>query len=223
MPFDYRFYSASFSDIRDVIAHMQQLSQALAHTELHNLRAFNTTYLIITQAVAQKFGQHFFANDRNMEKLDLIFAQYYFDALFAYTQGNTCAPAWRLLFDSCKRNNLHQWQYMGLGVNAHVNHDLPFTLRNADLGPSYLSDFNKINGILFQQIPSVVHSFKEKNPQLEFIKNKTASIYRYGLIIIIRSWRANAWQNYLKLIEPSDQTDKITANAVQIAHHFGAR
>lgn len=220
--FTYRFYTQQFSNITEVIAHMQQLNKTLVDTNLHNLLAFNNTYLIITQAVFQEFGTQFFQDNQRMEKLDIIFAKYYFDALHDYVQGAECAPAWKMLFDACKRNNLYQWQYMALGVNAHVNNDLPFTLYDANFGPDYQTDFNRINRILFQQIQNVVRSLNEKNHVLNILENNLVYLYRYGLSTIISKWRTSAWQNYQTLLQQPDHKTLISRNAARVATYFGA-
>lgn len=163
MPFTYSFYTTQFTTIQEVIAHMQQLNQSLQHSNLHNLRVFNTTYLLITQAVYTKFGQQYFDDDKRMAQFDILFAQYYFDALYNFANNQPCAPAWQLLFTQCQKNKLMQWQYLALGVNAHVNNDLPLTLHDFQPEHTYLHDFQKINQLIYQCIPEVVHSFQEQN------------------------------------------------------------
>ncbi|GIW59345.1 MAG: hypothetical protein KatS3mg087_0411 [Patescibacteria group bacterium] len=113
MPFTYSFYTTAFATIHDVIHHMQQLDQALESTELQNLRAFNTTYLIITQSVSAQFDKHYFDSDHRMQVFDILFAKYYFDALYNFVHHQPCAPAWELLFSHCQKKQAYAMAISG--------------------------------------------------------------------------------------------------------------
>src|SRR5436189_2206016 len=73
----------------------------------------------------------------------------------AYTRGdlvNTPAP-WRIAFDAA---NNHQVQGIGnllLGMNAHINRDLPFVLYRMGLfnsdGTSRKAHHDKVNSVLY--------------------------------------------------------------------------
>jgi hypothetical protein len=201
--------------IHDVIHQMEKIDQGLTNIELNNLKAFNTTYLIITKAVASRIGTGYFENDAEMQQFDIIFARYYFNALNGYTEKLDIAPSWKMLFDACMKNNLLQIQYMALGVNAHVNNDLAFSLY--DMKNNNYKDYLKINDVISKCLPDVLQSLHEKNKMLEVAKNKLAPIYSLFLAFLIKNWRGNAWKNHLLLKENLRNAIRIKARAAKIA------
>lgn len=213
--FQFTSYQTKCNTFAEVEKQMESLHQELLGSSLENLRAFNSTYLIITKGVIARIGTNFFNNDNAMELFDTRFAQYYFDALKNYCDSRPTARAWEILFDSCLNNNLFQFQYMALGVNAHVNNDLALTLY--DIKVNDYHDYLKINDVIAQSISSVVLSFHEKSPAIEYCKNNLRDIYRLILVIIIRKWRKEAWNNYKILNNHSGYKYEIELNAARIA------
>jgi hypothetical protein len=195
---------------------MEYINNALISTHLFNAIIFNKTYLIITQAVAKEFGSEYFDDDSIMEQFDITFAKYYFNALNNYINNQNCPPSWKILFDSCQNNNLMQWQYMALGVNAHVNNDLALALHEANYGQSYKNDFIKVNDIINKQIPKVVHSFSETNTYINKFKNSLLSIYSPLLRYTIQNWRKNSWLTYTKLLKGQTNIEQIEQDSLKI-------
>lgn len=109
--------------IKEVIT---ALDQIIADSVDENNRAgyFASLYKKVTMAVAQKITEGYFDNNERMERLDVVFANFYLDAYDSYRQGITCAASWQLAFDE-KRN----WppmilQHLLAGMNAHISLDL---------------------------------------------------------------------------------------------------
>jgi len=61
-----------------------------------------------------------------VEQWDVVFAQLYVDALDAHLSGGMPSRPWRLAFDADPR--LPPLRHVLLGINAHVNYDLPQAL-----------------------------------------------------------------------------------------------
>lgn len=80
---------------------MEELDKELKGTNLQNLIAFNNTYLIITKAVNNVNKKGHFQFPKLMEKLDIRFAYYYFDALKGYIDDKNIP-------DAC---SLSTWQW----------------------------------------------------------------------------------------------------------------
>ena len=197
--------------IEDVFSILKTLDQKPLHTKLQNLTAFNHTYLIITKNVYAKLGKNYFQKDALMEKIDINFVNYYFHALNSYFNKKNCPPAWKILFDSCVEDNKFQFIYMALGVNAHVNNDLPQTLHDVMRGSRFQYDFLLINEIIKYSLHEVVRSLHEKNRLMNVTKNIFEKLYAYCLNNLISSWRKDAWNSYLKLTE-----DKITVQKIEL-------
>jgi hypothetical protein len=61
-----------------------------------------------------------------VERWDVVFAEFYLDALDTYLSGGAPSRPWRLSFDAPP--GLLALRHVLLGINAHVNYDLPQAL-----------------------------------------------------------------------------------------------
>jgi hypothetical protein len=184
---------------------MRELQNELGGTDLANLQFFNITYLIITQSVYAKSKTHFFENEIIMKDLDINFAKYYFDALKDYADGKKTTPAWQVFFDFCKQNTSIPLIYLALGVNAHVNNDLGFSLFDVVNDTDFTSDFNKVNPVISASLDTVVSEVGLPKFYIPFMK------------LLIIYWRTKAWNNYGGLKQKTRTTREIEIKAQKIA------
>ncbi len=92
-------------------------------------RFFHATYLRTTRAVAEEIDIGGFADPEWLERWDLVFADLYLDALAADRRGDAVAQPWRIAFDTARsRPDLPPLRHVLLGLNAHINYDLPQAL-----------------------------------------------------------------------------------------------
>ncbi len=155
---------------------------------MEDLIAFNHTYAVITRNVVSKLGSQYFSDDKSMQKIDVNFGNYYFRALKGYIETGKCTPSWQYLFDACRNKSHFQFIYLALGVNAHVNNDLPQTLFEVLRGNIHSGDYFKVNTIISQSINEVMTKLKEKNKALNTIENLLHPLYSYFFNWIIQNW-----------------------------------
>ena len=144
------------STIDDVVAMMTALEHALPPSD--GVRWFNHLYLRVTLGVrAAIAGATAFNDPRFLDRLDVAFANLYFDALCANERDPESAPpAWRPLFSARSAPRVLPLQFALAGMDAHINRDLPAGLVTVfdELGGSPLDrggrrdDFVRVNGIL---------------------------------------------------------------------------
>jgi hypothetical protein len=92
-------------------------------------RFFHATYLRTTRAVAEEIASVGFADPAWVERWDLAFANLYLQALAADRRGEAVAGPWRVAFDTARdRRDLSPLHHVLLGMNAHINYDLPQAL-----------------------------------------------------------------------------------------------
>ncbi len=214
--FSFRSYRSKFTSVPEVITAMENLQEELENTDMENLRAFNQTYLTITKNVFARMGTGYFANDHLMTEVDIQFSRYYFNALKAYLSGRKSPEAWKVLFDSCKANRHNQFVYMAMGVNAHVNNDLAFTLVDVVSDEAFQQDFLKVNEIIHQSTKDIILSLEEKSSLVSFVENNFLILYKYFLDKLIENWRANVWKNYLNLKKGSTKKEAVEEKAFSI-------
>jgi hypothetical protein len=113
--------------IAQVLARMKKLDADLPPTD--GVRWFNKLYMAVTQGVADNVGRMKQHAPGFLERLDVVFANLYFDALDA-AAGHRHLPdsypyrAWKPLFDRRQRRDIAPIQFALAGMNAHINHDL---------------------------------------------------------------------------------------------------
>ena len=97
-----------------------------------------------------------------MNHEDVLFARYYFAAHDAWTAGRTASvpPAWRVAFDAARDRAVSANGNLLLGINAHVQRDLPFVLYSVGLvkpdGTSRKPDHDRVNQILNRVTDDVI-------------------------------------------------------------------
>jgi hypothetical protein len=117
------------------------------------LGIFAAVYLRTTVAVREAIRQGRFEDNPRMERLDVIFADRYIDALKAYRAGLPCTQSWKQAFDASRNNRLIGMQHLMLGMNAHILLDLGIAAAQVCPGAQIKqieNDFNKINEVLME-------------------------------------------------------------------------
>lgn len=91
-------------------------------------RHFLSTYLRTTRVVADELATEKFLDRAWVERWDTVFADLYLDALEAWNGGAAPAEPWRVAFAAADDANLPALRHVLLGMNAHINYDLPLSL-----------------------------------------------------------------------------------------------
>jgi Family of unknown function (DUF5995) len=89
-------------------------------------RHFLGIYRRTTVAISQAIDNGAFEDPDWVERWDVVFAQLYLDAHDGPRAGERVARPWRLAFEAS--SDLHAVRHVLLGINAHVNFDLPQAL-----------------------------------------------------------------------------------------------
>jgi hypothetical protein len=112
--------------VDQLIARMVALL-ALLEAEGDPARFFLGTYLRTTQAVRTAMDGGLFEDPSWVEEWDVDFAGFYLDALEAYRHDPATVPTpWRQAFGA--KSTLRPEGHVLLGMNAHINFDLPQSL-----------------------------------------------------------------------------------------------
>jgi Family of unknown function (DUF5995) len=111
--------------IADVIERMQRRLDRLP-PEIAHRRVFLGTYLRTTQAVGAAIDRGGFEDPDWVEAWDVAFAGFYLAAHDNDLADEPVARPWRLAFDAPA--DLPPLRHVLLGINAHVNYDLPQAL-----------------------------------------------------------------------------------------------
>ena len=117
--------------------------------------AFAFTYLLTTEEYRSAVEDPaFFSDNAFINHQDALFADYYFDQYDDFHAGRVdeVSPAWRIAFQTAKDQKVSALGNVLLGMNAHVNRDLPFVLAEIGLvkpdGTSRKPDHDRVNDFL---------------------------------------------------------------------------
>ncbi len=105
---------------------MESIAAPLA--EHDGVRRFNELYLTVTRAVAAEAASAKFEDAAFLTRLDVVFADLYFDAIDELEAGRKPSRAWAPLFEARAKQGIAPLQFAIAGMNAHINHDLVLAL-----------------------------------------------------------------------------------------------
>jgi hypothetical protein len=144
--------------VDSVVREMQSRLDGLTPEESY-LREFLGTYQRTTLAVGKAVDGGAFEDPEWVERWDVTFAELYLAALDAHLSGGTPSRPWRLAFDAPP--GLPALRHVLLGINAHVNYDLPQALLavisdEEFTDPSQMArrrrDHERIDGVLASRV-----------------------------------------------------------------------
>ena len=122
-----------------------------AYDDRDHLGYFAVLYRTVTAAVKAGIAAGSFQDGPRMERLDVVFANRYLDALHCYRTGTPLSRCWRAAFDAGAHGRVVILQHLLLGMNAHINLDLGVAAAEVcpgDALPGLQHDFNAINTVL---------------------------------------------------------------------------
>jgi uncharacterized protein DUF5995 len=175
--------------IQEMERRYRKLAKDCDHTAI-----FSLIYLRTTEKFRDTLDSTGYSDPSSILRQDAIFADYYFRAYDAYHKGEgSVPPAWRMAFDAASQRNVISGGDGLLGINAHINRDLPFVLFELDQQghPVSREDHTLVNNVLAQvmvdaEIAARFDPTYDDNPN----PNILAQIF---------FWRERAYNNYLRL------------------------
>jgi hypothetical protein len=130
---------------------------------------FAALYRQITVAVARAIEDDVFDDGERMSRLDAGFANRYLAALHAWRTDQQPSRSWRASFRAADEQRPVLVQHLVLGVNAHINLDLPLAaarLCPGDAIGGLKRDFDLVNGILTASLGGLQVVLAELSPLL---------------------------------------------------------
>ena len=123
----------TFDDVLGSLGRLQEIFYA----QRDRRAVFVSAYLVITAAVKARVQSKGFMDNEWVTRYDVAFANLYRAALLAYERADSgLTEAWRIAFDAARHNDALIVQDLMLGINAHVNHDLPLALSAVSIEPN---------------------------------------------------------------------------------------
>lgn len=204
--------------IRDMTRRFDPLASSCDHNAI-----FALTYLRVTQEYRRTVDSPTFFDDTPfVNHEDRVFADYYFAAYDAWQAGDRAQvpPAWRIAFDAARNRSVSAYGDLLLGINAHVERDLPFVLYSLGLvkpdGTSRKPDHDRVNEILNRVTDDVIAEIARRFDPTIDDANLPTTIDDFGLFQLIVSWREEAWRNAeLLALAPTPAAREAVGRAIE--------
>jgi hypothetical protein len=209
--------------VRSVIREMERRFEPLGRSCDHN-SAFALAYLRTTQTylwAAEQPG--YFQDTPWVNHEDAVFAKYYFNAYDNWLAGNRSQvpQAWLIAFDSAAARRTTGSGDLLLGMSAHINRDLPFTLAAIGMvtpeGESRKHDHDKVDEFLNLVTEPLLAELAERiDPDTVTIETPFGVGYT-GLFQLIAAWRERGWRNAELLVSaPTPELRAVVAQQIEL-------
>lgn len=189
--------------VDDVVMRMQARLDALPAASPR--RPFLSTYLRTTQAVGDAVDAGRFLDAEWVARWDVAFAELYLHAHDAFVAGQAHAVPrpWRLAFAA--PDDLPALRHVLLGINAHVNYDLPQAMLSVISPTDFYDvsliqrrrlDHESIDGVLAGRVKDEDQQLGDARTLLDRV---LAPLNRLGSKRFLREARQKVWHNVEEL------------------------
>jgi hypothetical protein len=171
-------------------------------------RFFLGTYLRTTRAVGSALAADAFEDPAWVARWDVDFAGLYIDALEAHRRADAVPEPWRLAFGADP--SLPPEAHLLLGMNAHINFDLPQSLLNvmgpedfaaADLLALRRRDHERIDHVLVGRVGEEDLALQDAGGRRTVLDRVLAPANRGASRMFLRESRRKVWANTAALHE----------------------
>lgn len=142
--------------------------------------------------------------------VDAVFAKYYTDAYYNWQGGNRAAvpQSWLTAFDAAQNKTVSGAGDLLLGMNAHINRDLPYVMAAAGLvapdGSSRKVDYDAVEAWLYDATAPLIAEFAQRfDPTIDDTSDPFG-LGNWTLFQMVSDWRENAWRNAEALVSAPD-------------------
>jgi Family of unknown function (DUF5995) len=189
----------------------QRLERQLSSLGCNHNAVFSLAYARTTEKIAQveRADPSFFADTPWLNHYDAVFADMYFTAWNAWQNRKPGVPdAWAMAFDAADRKKVSGGGNLLLGMSAHVNRDLPFTLYAIGLvapdGTSRKPDHDKVNEVLNMVVTPLIDEVAAKYDPSARVVPGLGGLGDYLEFQALPAWREQAWRNAERLATAPD-------------------
>ncbi|RJK97815.1 DUF5995 family protein [Vallicoccus soli] len=178
----------------------------------HHSSVFALSYLRTTEEYGRAVATPgFFEDPRFLNHYDAVFAEFYVRAREDWDAGRRgdVPPAWRVAFEAAEQRRVPAAADLLLGINAHVNRDLPFVLAGIGLrapdGTSRKRDHDAVNVFLNRVTEDLIDEAARRfDPSIDDAELPLGLTWT-TLMQLLLTWRETAWRNAERLVAAPDE------------------
>lgn len=197
------------STIEDVIARFRTSYTPLMEAN-DEKRHFHAVYMRNTIAVREDLERGGFLDPDWVEGWDVVFADLYLEALDRWTRGESPSGPWQVAFEAAKDRDISPLHHVLVGLNAHLNYDLPQALlavvsdeelQNRELVRRRYRDFKHIDDIVVRRVKEEDLELREvEEPGDRTLVDRMLTPFnRMASKRFLKEARRKVWHNALEL------------------------
>ena len=201
--------------IREMRRRFDPLAQSCDHDSI-----FALAYLRTTEEYRRTIEDPtFFEDTAFVNHEDVVFARLYFDAFDAWhrSRREDVPPAWAIAFQAAADRSVPASGDLELGINAHVQRDLPFALAAIGLvkpdGSSRKPDHNRVNEFLNRVTDDLYAEIARRFDPTIDDADAPGTADDAALFQIIPGWREIAWRNAERLVSATSDEERAAVAA----------
>ena len=183
---------------------------------------FAALYRKVTVSVRDGIRAGRFEDGERLERLDVIFANRYLEAVAAAERGERPTRSWQVSFTAASGWWPIVLQHLLLGMNAHINLDLGIAAARTAPGGELAgleNDFNRINDVLAELTGGVKEELAAVWPRLRRLDRKAGRVDDRVIQFSITKARDHAWKLAQRLapLATEDQAAEIATADRKVA------
>jgi hypothetical protein len=163
---------------------------------------FAALYTHVELAIDTACARDEFTHPDLLARVNERFFRRYFAAFGERRHGLPASGPWQAAFDAGESDRLCVVQHLLLGMNAHINYDLPIAVADAldpDELPVFRGDFDRMNDLLASLVDEVSDDIALCWPLLRWINRLGRGPDDVIIDFSMRCAREHAWCSALKL------------------------
>jgi hypothetical protein len=189
---------------------------------------FLANYIVVTEAYAKiartpngRGHSGYFDDPVWLAREDSLFARQYFAARKWWSKPATrdrVDPAWRVAFRAADQRSMTGLGDLILGINAHVNNDMPFMIAATgtrdDDGKSHKKDHDLFNRNLSGTFDDVLEDLARRYDPTANVDVPGTELEKTVIYQLLALWREGVWRNAerLEAAETQEQRERVAAS-----------
>ena len=172
---------------------------------------FARNYQLLTQVLARYLRTPGYFDDPHYIEFEaVLFERYYLAAMRLWDKDPMTAPgAWRVALEAWQKGDTYGLQDLLLGINAHVQRDMPFVVAAAGVAARRKPDHDRINLVLDDAYESIVRMVGERfDPSTDVIAPSFLPTDDYLGLEMVKGWREGVWRNAERLLDAKSESER---------------
>ncbi len=204
---------AEYRSLAELAANLAELERTL-QARGDRRAIFATAYVIACRELRRSIDAGQFEDAAWVTQCALGFANLYRQALASYEDGDiqSLPKSWRLAFDTAVNGAASATQDLLLGINAHINYDIPVALSAVRIDPNRPArrrDFTTLSGAFSRAAEQMREGISQVYPfYFRWVERVLSRPEQGRALAGLMEWRDAAWEAAALLADISSEEER---------------